>query len=363
MNSTSGALIQSLTILSHSIDHAVNKILQASSGSAGFTCGFREITFKPLRENTSEIKTMRKIAWLAICWIFFLPVKVSPNEIRHVRVEHVMDIHREFNQPTEVAVENNGRIFILDGANNQVKIFNPKWEFVLAIGRAGEANGEFRNPVGMDFDEQGHVYVADTGNQRIQIFNGTGKYLRKIDLTRWKARPVEVKVLKSTNRIYVSDAKNHQILCFNSDGSFNFSWGSSGEQLGELRFPGIMAVDQSGDIYVADILNGRVQTFNPMGKDSRQIGELGVLPGQLFRPKGIAIDNRSRIYVSDSYTGIIQVFEKTGKLLGILSGQEDTFLRLTTPIGMAFDSKGRLYVVQSTLNKVSVFKFRDKGTW
>jgi len=307
-------------------------------------------------------KLRESLFWLCICWIFLPSLALGSNAmIRPIQVKHVMDVGGDFNQPTEVAVDRAGRIFILDGANNQVKVFNPKGEFVLAIGRAGKENGEFRNPVGMDIDERGHVYIADTGNQRIQIFDGTGKYLRKIDLSRWKTRPVEVNVLKGANRIYVSDAKNHRILCFNRDGAFNFLWGDLGEQLGELRFPGMMAVDQSGDIYVVDILNGRVQIFNPMGKNPRQIGKLGVLPGQLFRPKGIAIDDRSRIYVSDSYTGILQVFDKAGKLHGILSQKGGAFLHLTTPVGMAIDSKGRLYVVQSSLNKVSVFKLPDKG--
>jgi DNA-binding beta-propeller fold protein YncE len=302
--------------------------------------------------------------WFTVCWIFFLPVGVNSAEvINHIRVEHVADIRGDFNQPSEVAVGKDGTVYILDGANNQIKLFNQEWEFVRAIGRAGEGNGEFRSPVGMDIDERGLVFVADTGNQRIQVFSGTGKYLRKIDLARWKARPVEVKSFHNGRRIYVSDAENHRILCFNSDGSFDFSWGDMGEQLGELRFPGIMALDENGDIYVVDILNGRVQIFSSLGKDPRQIGELGVLPGQLFRPKGIAIDDRTRIYVSDSYTGIIQVFGRSGKMLGILSGQGDALLRLTTPVGMAIDAKGRLYVVQSTLNKVSVFKLPDKSAW
>ncbi len=314
----------------------------------------------PERKKIVKPKRCERLFWLGLCWIFFPSVAVSSNEkITYIRVEHVTELRRDFNQPSEVAVGKRGRIFVLDGANNQVKVFNQKWQFVLDIGQAGEGNGEFRNPVGLDIDERGYIYVADTGNQRIQIFDDTGKYLRKIDLTRWKARPVEVKALKAANRIYVSDAKNHQILCFNSDGAFNFSWGNLGEQLGELRFPGMTAVDQNGDIYVIDILNGRIQIFNFLGKDPRQIGELGVLPGQLYRPKGIAIDDRSHIYVSDSYTGIIQVFDRAGKLRGILSETNDAFLRLTTPVGLAFDAKGRLYVVQSTLNKVSVYQFRN----
>ena len=297
---------------------------------------------------------------LGICLIFFVITEVGSSEmIRHIPVELVTEIRKDFNQPTEVAIGKKGEIFILDGANNQIKVFNPKWAFVLSIGQAGEGNGEFNHPVGLDIDERGEIYVADTGNRRIQIFNDSGKYLRKIDLTPWKARPVEVTALIGTNRIYVSDVKNHQILCFSRDGGFNFSWGELGEQLGDLRFPGMSAVDNRGNIYVVDILNGRIQIFNSQGKDPRQIAELGVLPSQLYRPKGIAIDDRSQIYVSDSYTGIIQVFDRTGKLLGILSEKNDAYLRLTTPIGLAFDAKGRLYVVQSTLNKVSVYQFRD----
>ena len=311
------------------------------------------------RKVLLKLKHCKHFFLLGMCLIFFPSAGVgSSHKFRHIRVELVTEIHRDFNQPTEVAVGKKGRIFILDGANNQVKVFNPKWKFIFAIGQSGEGNGEFRNPVGLDIDDRGDIYVADTGNQRIQIFNDAGKYLRKINLASKKARPVEVTTWNGANRIYVSDAKNHQILCLKSDGAFNFSWGDQGVQLGDLRFPGMSAVDIKGDIYVVDILNGRIQAFNSLGKDPRQIGELGVLPGQLYRPKGIAIDDQSNVYVSDSYTGIIQVFDRVGKLVGILSEKSDDFLRLTTPIGLDFDDKGRLYVVQSTLNKVSVYRLR-----
>ena len=305
-------------------------------------------------------KIFRHLFGLWICLSVFPIAEASGQDtIKHIRVEHIADIRRNFNQPTEVAIGKNERICILDGANNQVKVFSQKWEFVHAIGQSGEGNGEFDNPVGLDIDERGYIYVADTGNQRIQLFDDTGKYLQKIDLTPWKVRPVEVKALQGANRIYVSDANNHRILCFSIDGAFKFSWGELGEQLGKLRYPGMTAVDQNGNIYVVDILNGRIQVFNSKGETPRGIGELGVLPGQLYRPKGIAIDGRSNIYVSDSYTGIIQAFDRSGNLLGILSEQNDSLLRLTTPVGLAFDAKERLYVVQSSLNKVSVYQFRD----
>ncbi len=279
--------------------------------------------------------------------------------IGRLPVEHVADIRKDFNQPTEVAIDPQGRVFVLDGANQQIKLFNAKWKYIRSIGRPGKGNGEFRNPVGMDVDSNGRLFVADTGNQRIQIFDNSGKYRRQIDLAKWKARPVEVKAWSGKGRIYVSDANNHQVLAFKTDGTFLSSWGRLGDQTGELRYPGMMAVDNNKHIFVVDILNGRIQIFDPSGKNPAQIGELGVLPGQLYRPKGVTTDGRTGVYVSDSYTGIIQVFDTTGRLRGILStGAKGAYLRLTSPLGMAIDAQKRLYVVQSTLNKVSIFNLK-----
>jgi DNA-binding beta-propeller fold protein YncE len=316
---------------------------------------------KPVKKKASHTKRNSCGAWffIFICLALVAPLELYCQEIQHVRVKHVLDIRGDFNQPTDIAVGKKGRIYVLDGANNQVKIFNQNGKFIQSFGNSGTRDGEFDSPVGIDVDAHENVYVADTGNRRIQVFDRNGGYLRKIDLSPWSARPVEVEVQEGSSLVYVSDADNHRILCFQKDGTFNFAWGDLGERLGELRFPGMTATDSRGDVYVVDILNGRVQKFSPHGKNPRQIGELGVLPGQLFRPKGIAIDDRSRVYVSDSYTGLIQVFDKDSKFRGILS-TKDALLRLTTPLGLAVDANRRLFVVQSALNKVSVFILLDK---
>jgi DNA-binding beta-propeller fold protein YncE len=317
---------------------------------------------KPVKKKVSHVKRNSCGAWffIFICLALSAPLALYGQEIKHIRVEHVLDIYGDFNQPTEVAVGMNGNVYVLDGANNRVEIFTRNGKFVRSVGRSGKGEGELGYPVGMDIDAQGDIYIADTGNRRIQVLDPKGNFLSKIELSRWHARPVAVKVNGSTHQIYVSDANNHQILCFNKDGSFKLSWGGIGEETGQFRFPGMTAIDTNGNFYVVDILNGRVQVFDAQGKNPQPISELGVLPGQLFRPKGIAVDQHFLIYVSDSYTGIIQVFDKSGKFHGILSTDAETLLRLTTPLGLTFDTLGRLYVVQTTLNKVSVFELRDK---
>jgi DNA-binding beta-propeller fold protein YncE len=292
--------------------------------------------------------------------LLVLTAYAAAGDTAHIPAKHLMDITGDFNRPTEVAVSPDGHIFVLDGANSHVAVFGSDGGRLYTFGKAGSGKGELKNPVGLDLSVKDTVYIADTGNQRIQVFGGRGRHLRSIDLSAWDARPVEVTVAETSNRIYVCDGKHHQILCFDTNGDFKFAWGQYGEAPGEFKYPGPACIDKEGNLFVVDILNGRIQVFDPDGKHSRQVGRLGIVPGRLFRPKGIVIGPRSRIFVADSYTGIVQVFNRTGRLYGILSRGASQWLRLTSPIGMAFDKGGRFYVVQAHLNMISVYRISGK---
>jgi sugar lactone lactonase YvrE len=318
---------------------------------------FNSLIEEPMTRNTG-----RKL-WLGlgICAVL-LPNPGRTQDTEVLRVEHLMDVQADFSQPTEVAVGEGGEIFVLDGVNGQVKVFDERGNFLSAIGSPGEGEGRLRHPVGMDLDSLGNVYIADTGNRRVQVFNRAGACLRTIDLNPLKARPVDVLVgEEGGGRLYVSEREGHRILVLTLDGAFVSAWGEYGEHLGQFRFPGMMALDAEGAVYVVDVLNTRIQVFNPTGSRARQIGEWGVRPGQLFRPKGVALGPDATLYVSDSYTGVIQAFEETGRYRGVLADREGRLLRLTTPVGMAFDRKGRLYVVEMEINKVSVFRIGGAG--
>jgi DNA-binding beta-propeller fold protein YncE len=290
----------------------------------------------------------------------YTPALCSPDGFRYLQVKHVRDIVGDFNQPTEVAVAKSGRIYILDGANNTIKVFNSKGEMLFSFGKKGKKNGEFSQPVGMDIDNRENIYVADTGNQRIQIFDSGGSSIGMIDLASINARPVEVKYSPEYDRIYISDTNNHQILSYEKDGRLAFSWGSYGKMQGEFIYPGMADTDAAGNIYIVDILNGRMQIFNTTGENIGQIGKFGITPGRLFRPKGVVVDSQENVYVSDSYTGVVQSFDSAGQLVGILSEDKHAPLRLTTPLGMAMDNeRNYLYVVQGQLNKISVFELQE----
>src|SRR5215218_10853905 len=67
-----------------------------------------------------------------------------------------------FNQPTDVAWDAAGNIFIADGYGNaRVAKFDKNGKFLKSWGSRGTATGEFNTPHSMATDAQGNVYVAD----------------------------------------------------------------------------------------------------------------------------------------------------------------------------------------------------------
>jgi hypothetical protein len=76
-----------------------------------------------------------------------------------------------FEKPTDLAVDNrNGDIYVADSGNNRVQRFNRDGSFLSEFGGMGPANGQFNNPTGIAVDNQGFVYVSDTNNNRVQKF-------------------------------------------------------------------------------------------------------------------------------------------------------------------------------------------------
>src|SRR3989304_4859767 len=50
-------------------------------------------------------------------------------------------------------------------------------EFLLSFGTLGSGDGQFHDPSGVAVDSGGNIYVADTVNNRIQKFDSNGNFL------------------------------------------------------------------------------------------------------------------------------------------------------------------------------------------
>ena len=66
--------------------------------------------------------------------------------LRLTRVKHLFDITQNFNAPSDVSVSKNGQIYVVDGVNSKIKVFNRDGKYVFAFGSRGAANGQFDSP-------------------------------------------------------------------------------------------------------------------------------------------------------------------------------------------------------------------------
>ena len=164
-----------------------------------------------------------------------------------------------FNRPTNVAFRSNGNVYVSDGyVNSRVIEFNPAGEFVRKWGSKGTGDGQFNLVHDVAVDQQGRVYVADRLNERIQIFDGDGKYL-----SQWNGigAPWGIYYVAKEQSFYMCDGKYNRILKLNMEGQVTGQLSSWGKAPGKVDYAHSIAVDPDGSIYVAEIKNWRVQKW------------------------------------------------------------------------------------------------------
>jgi DNA-binding beta-propeller fold protein YncE len=280
--------------------------------------------------------------------------------IRLVNVELLFEITEGLNQPSEVAVSKTGQIYVVDGVNNRIRIYDAGGAPVSSFGVEGAGEGEFKYPLGIDIADSGRVYVADSGNHRVQIFDRTGRFISQIRLPAQNhpADPTDIAVDETRNRCYVVDNDNHRILVYDlANLQLLDSYGTPGTGERAFRYPFLIALDKQQYLYIVDVINTRVQVLNPDGLFVNFIGAWGVEKGQFYRPKGVAVDKNSRVYVSDSYMGVIQIFTETGEFYAAI-GEPATgkVKKFKSPVGLFVDQQERLYVVDMFANRIGVYR-------
>jgi len=164
------------------------------------------------------------------------PVKKFPF------VTQQLKLTADLQQPSAVAIAENGHIYVLDGTKNRVVVFDNTGKLLFSFGQQG--NNHLNIPMDISISAN-NVVIADTGSKQLAIYNLQGQFIKNIDVagnsTNNIKQAVPVSVFIQSNIIFWADRPNHRICktklntgklitCFSGQGEtdglfpFNFSF-------------------------------------------------------------------------------------------------------------------------------------------
>ena len=122
-----------------------------------------------------------------------------------------------FNHPTNLAVSDDGHIFLSDSLNFRIQTLGPDLMPTSEFGIAGNGPGTFAKPKGIALDSDGHIYVVDAMFDNVQIFDRNGALLLTFCQSGGGFAGLHLPTgifISKDNRIFIADAGNSRIQVF-----------------------------------------------------------------------------------------------------------------------------------------------------
>lgn len=291
--------------------------------------------------------------------------------------------------PSAVASDGQGRIYIADSGNDNIRRVNPDGVISTFAGTtsgfAGDGgpatSAKFDLPDGLAIDGDGNVFVVDSWNLRVRKIaaDGTittiagkglsGVYTDGETATNVKLTPSGL-ALDPEGRIVIADpynirrvGQNGVITTIAGNNSPSFEGDNSAATLARLYQPSAMVKASDGSVYIADNLNNRIRKINGttstittvVGNGNYDISPDGTLAtsASLKMADAIAVDANNNIYFTERFSYRIRRVDATTKLIttiagtGVLGFSGDgglaTAAKISIPMGLCIDPAGNVY--------------------
>jgi len=83
----------------------------------------------------------------------------------------------QFSHPSGIAIDRQGRVYVADRAEHQVRVFDDAGRWLKTVGRLGQGPGDLSQPTSLGVDGTGRLWVFEAGNRRWSVFRWAGDRL------------------------------------------------------------------------------------------------------------------------------------------------------------------------------------------
>lgn len=304
-----------------------------------------------------------------------------------------------FKDPTDIFVDQNNLIYILDAGNNRIVILNRDYQVERVITEIKSNNGveSIEGANGLFVSNEEKIFIADTSNARILITDLYGKLLNIITRPESDMLPKEANflpksiIVDKTGNIYMISEKSTQgAYMMSPKGEFMGFYGRNNVTLtAELVFEHYYRkfaseaqrekmsnfipvefsnfdIDEEGFVYTVTAYSGNpindemIRKLNPLGNNILQYqwhtyGDAPDGDKYLTAYTDIAVDDNHFIYTLDSYTGRIFLYDDTGFQISIFGGAANQQGYFKDAI--AIDTIGNdIIILDSAKKNITVFE-------
>jgi Divergent InlB B-repeat domain/NHL repeat len=271
-------------------------------------------------------------------------------------------INAELNNPSGVAVDKNGNIYIADLYNFLVRKVNASGIISTVVGNGsgafsgdgGPAINAGLYPYAVAVDAAGNLYIADTSNERI----------RAVNMGSTTIAVAGISILPG----YIMTVAGNGIQGSSGNG---VAAGSA-----ELFYPYGLGLDSRGNIYISDTYNREMRVVNT-GTTAITVATITIQPGNIATvagngnyggigdggpatqaefadPDGVAVDSAGNIYVSDLESERIRFINNSTGITSTLTASAGVYgyngdnipastALLTYPRCITVDGSGNVY--------------------
>jgi len=243
-------------------------------------------------------------------------------------------------------------------------------------------NAALNNPTGVAVDASGNVFIADYQNQRIRMVttngitttvagNGaTNNYGDGGPATNAALNhPFDVAV-DSSGDVFISDSGNNRIREVGTNGIITTVAGGGTNNLGDggaatnatLNNPPAIAIDALGNLFIADYGNNRIRKVGTNGIITTVAGGgtnlatngIAATRANIYDPVGVAIDGFGNLFISYVHPGTNGGVLKVGAsgIITVLGSGGFYSGYLSSAAGLAVDGLGDLFIAVSHSNVV-----------